>query len=566
MFLRTFRGSVSRRELHNLLRLVLVLMGLVLFYSFVFRLLMAYEGQQHSWFTGVYWTLTTMSTLGFGDVVFTTDAGRLFSLFVLVSGVVFMLVLLPFTFIEFFYAPWMAANAASRVPRTIPAEITGHVILTFYGSVASVLIDKLKQFNYPYVVVLPELEEALRLDDQGICAIHGELDDPETYQRVRVERAALIATTRSDIVNTTVVFTVRGITQTTPIVATAREEASIEVLKLAGCTRVLSLTDLMAEALARRAIGGGRVSHVIGRIDDLVITEIDAASTSLTGKTLEEARRATGTSIVGLWDRGHFEIGRPESVIAPTSVLVMAGSTNQIREFDRRCQADRRTSKSTPVVIIGGGRVGRATAAALMRRNIDYRVIEILPERIRDREKYILGSGADKLALQAAGFDDAATVIITTRDDEANIYLTINCRLLRPDIQIICRSSIERNVTALHRAGSDFVMSYASMGANALFNLLQRNDLLMIAEGLDVFKVRVPAQLAGKSLGEADIRHKTGCSVIGIDVDERTIASPEPDAVLPAGGEIVLIGTPTGEMEFLKQFPVAVEPSRPEDA
>jgi Trk K+ transport system NAD-binding subunit len=521
---------------------------------------MAYEGQQHSWVTGIYWTLTTMSTLGYGDVTFVTDVGRLFSMLVLISGVVFMLVLLPFTFIEFFYAPWMAANAASRVPRTIPEETKGHVILTFYGPVASVLIEKLKQFKYPYVVVLPELEDALRLGDQGIRAVHGELDDPETYRRVRVEQAAMVATTRSDIVNTTVVFTVRGITQRTPIVATAREETSIEILKLAGCSRVLSLTDLMAEALARRAIGGDRLSHVIGRIDDLVITEIDAARTSLIGQTLEEARRITGTSIVGLWARGHFEIGRPESVIEQTSVLVMAGSPSQIREFDSRCRGDNRAAKSAPVIIIGGGRVGRATAVALTRRNIDYRIVEQLPERIRDPEKFVLGSGADKSVLQEAGFGEAATVIITTRDDETNIYLTISCRLLRPDIQIISRSSLERNVAALHRAGSDFVMSYASMGANALFNLLQRSDVLMIAEGLDVFKVRVPAQLVGKSLAEAKIRHKTGCSVIGIDTHERTIPSPEPDAVLPDGGEIVLLGTPAGEMEFLRLFPGAAEP------
>jgi Trk K+ transport system NAD-binding subunit len=206
------------------------------------------------------------------------------------------------------------------------------------------------------------------------------------------------------------------------------------------------------------------------------------------------------------------------------------------------------------VIIIGGGRVGRATALALQRRGIDYRIVEQLPERIRDPHKYVLGSGADKAVLRQAGFDQAATVIITTHDDETNIYLTIHCRLLRPDIQIISRSSLERNVAPLHRAGSDFVMSYASMGANALFNLLQRSDLLMIAEGLDVFKVPVPAQLAGKTLAEADLRHKTGCSVIGIDSHEKTMTNPSPDSVLPGEGEIVLIGTPAGETEFLKLF------------
>lgn len=45
-----------------------------------------------------------MSTLGFGDITFHTDLGRAFSMLVVISGLMFLLVLMPFTFIEFFYA------------------------------------------------------------------------------------------------------------------------------------------------------------------------------------------------------------------------------------------------------------------------------------------------------------------------------------------------------------------------------------------------------------------------------------------------------------------------------
>jgi K+/H+ antiporter YhaU regulatory subunit KhtT len=110
-------------------------------------------------------------------------------------------------------------------------------------------------------------------------------------------------------------------------------------------------------------------------------------------------------------------------------------------------------------------------------------------------------------------------------------------------------------VSALNRAGADIVMSYASMGSNALFNLLQRSDLLMIAEGLDVFKVPVPRELAGKRLAELDLRQRTNCSIIGIDFEDKTMTNPGPDSELPAAGEIVLIGTPAGEAEFLRLYP-----------
>lgn len=557
LLLRAAADTFRKRHFIALLRFVLILLALVSVYSLVFQILMAYEGQQHSWVTGFYWTLSTMSTLGYGDISFVSDAGRVFSIVVLLSGIIFMLVLLPFTFIEMFYEPWMIARSASRVPRAAPADMSGHVILTFYGPVAAALIDKLAHFNYPYVVVLPDHEEVLVLRDEGINAICGELNDPDTYRRARVEHAALVATTRPDVVNTSVVFTIRGITTKTPVIATAREDASREILRLAGCNRVLDLTHLMAEGLARRAIGGDQFSHVVGQIDDLLIAEVDAARTTLVGKSYLDAQWQTSVSIVGFWARGHFEVGQQDAIVDANTVLVMAGSAAQLEEFDANYRSQSEPDAAAPVVIIGGGRVGRATAAALGRRGIDYRVVEQMVDRVRDPDKYIHGSGADRVTLRAAGIERAPTVIITTRDDETNIYLTIFCRLLRPDIQIISRATFERNVAALHRAGSDIVMSYASMGANALFNLLHRSDLLMVAEGLDVFKVTVPRELAGKTLAEANIRHRTQCSVIGIDSNDQTQTNPGPDSLLPHDGEIVLIGTPEGETEFLRQFPAA---------
>jgi Trk K+ transport system NAD-binding subunit len=548
-------GISRRRNFRALLRFVLILLGLVILFSTLFQVLMTFEGQRHSWVTGFYWTLSTMSTLGYGDISFTSDPGRAFSMLVLLSGIIFMLVLLPTTFIELFYEPWMEARAVNQVPRRVRPDTQGHVILTFYGPVASALIDKLVQFKYPYVVILPEMTEVTRLCDRGINAIYGELDDPETFRQAAVEQAAMVATTRADIVNTSVVFTVRGITTRTPVIATAREPASVDILRLAGCSRVLDLTRLMAEPLARRAIGGNQFTHVVGQIDDQLIAEVVASRTTLVGQPYPEAQAETSLSIVGFWARGHFEVGQPESVVDANTVLVMAGSRAQLNEFDQCYRASTDTVSTSPVIIIGGGRVGRSTGAVLERRGMDYRIVEQLPERIPNQEKYVLGSGADKAVLKQAGIDEASTVIITTRDDETNIYLTIYCRLLRPDVQIICRATLERNVAALHRAGSDIVMSYASMGANALFNLLQRSDLLMVAEGLDVFKVRVPKDLAGKTLAEAKFRERASCSVIGIDTEHKTTTNPDPDTVLPEEGEFVLIGTPAGETEFLKLYP-----------
>ena len=147
-----------------------------------------------------------------------------------------------------------------------------------------------------------------------------------------------------------------------------------------------------------------------------------------------------------------------------------------------------------------------------------------------------------------------SAVVITTHDDAVNVYLTLYCRRLRPDIQIISRATLERTVHTLHRAGADFVISEASMGANAIFNVFHRSDILLLAEGLDVFKVTVPAVLAGKSIGESAVRKETGCSIIAIHNGPKPLVNPHPATTLPAGAELILIGTADAEQQFLDRF------------
>lgn len=544
----------SRRNLKILGQYLLLLVAMITVYSVLFHYLMAWEGRQYSWITGVYWTLTVMSTLGFGDITFHTDLGLVFSIVVLLSGTLLLLVLLPFTFIQFFYAPWMEAQEAARAPRQIPAETTGHVVLTHYGPVDAALIKKLSQYQYPYVVLVPEVSRALQLHDLDLNVVVGDLDDPDTYRRLLIDKAALLATTQNDVVNTNVAITVREVSTEVPIVATAADVASVDILELAGCTRVLQLASMMGKSLARRVIGQDTKTHVIGQFDDLLIAEAGVSGTPLVGRRLREIglRDHVNVTVAGVWERGRFEAATAETMINPSTVLVLAGTRSQLDDYDALFCIYR--SSEHPVIILGGGRVGTATADGLGSQGVDYRIVEKATDLMTVDEKWILGDAADLETLKQAGIMESPSVVITTHDDAVNVYLTLYCRRLREDIQIISRSTLERNIDTLHRAGADFVISEASMGANAIFNLLHRSDVLLLAEGLDVFKVPVPASLAGKTLANSSLRKETGCSVIAIDTRNGAQVNPHPGATLPANGELILIGSVESERRFLDRY------------
>lgn len=539
----------------NIKRLARFLFGLfilIIVYTILFHFIMLYEGQQHSWITGFYWTLTVMSTLGFGDITFMSDLGRVFSVVVLLSGMISLLVLLPFTFIEFFYAPWLEAQSKARAPRELPEDTADHVIITHFEPISASLIEKLDNYNYEYVLLFDDLSQALTYHDQGFRVVFGNLDDPETYRKLRVEQAAMVVTLGNDMVNSNLANTVREMDEDVVIVSTANSSHSLDLLKMAGANHVIQLGKMLGRSLSRRTIGQDSRVHVVGRFDNLVVAEATVYKTPLVGKTLRESgiREKMGINVVGIWERGAFMKPDPDAPIKNESVLLMAGSVDQLRTYDEYMAIYKASEQ--PVIIVGAGRVGRGTAEAFEERGMDYRVVDQNPERIKDNNKYILGSAQELETLEKAGIRDAPCIIITTHDDDMNIYLTIYARRLRPNIQIISRSTLQQNISTLHRAGADFVMSYATLGANAIFNILERNDVVMIAEGLNVFTVPTPHTLGGKKIVDSAVRQQTGCSILAVNKDGHQTINPPPDMVIPGESELVLIGNLEAEQAFIE--------------
>jgi Trk K+ transport system NAD-binding subunit len=552
------RIGQQRSNMRLLIKFMLVLIFLFVVYSVLFHLLMVYEGRQYSWITGFYWTLTTMSTLGFGDITFGSDIGRLFSVVVLISGIVFLLVMLPFTFIQFFYAPWLEEQNKARAPRAVSETMSGHVILTHFDEVAVNLIEKLNQYGVAYVIVTPELQNALDWHDQGFQVVVGELDDPQTYRRLRIDRAALVVVMNDDILGTNIIYTLREACDSVVTATNADFEDSVDILRLAGSTHVFQFTHMLGNALARRVLGVSMKANVIGRFDQLIIAEAPAMRTWLQGKTLAESRlrQATGVTVVGLWEQGRFMIPTPQTRIDESTVLVLAGTETQLDRFDRSIAftADEGPNNA-PVIVLGGGRVGQSVAEALGARGIDFRVVEKQSGIAAQDTRYIRGSAGDLGVLEKAGIRETPSIIITTHDDNLNIYLTIYCRRLRPDAQIISRASLDRNIKTLHRAGANLVMSFSSMVTTTIMNLLEPQQMLMLSEGLNVFRIGLNPKLENKALLNIQVRETTGCSIVAVKRKDELMINPDPAIVLERGDELVLIGSAESEKMFTEKYP-----------
>jgi len=549
----------AKRNLSALRTYLYFLFAIIAVYSVLFHILMAVvEDQQHSWLTGLYWTLTVMSTLGFGDITFHSDIGRLFSLVVLGSGVFLLLIMLPFAFIRFFYAPWLEAQIRAKAPRRLPDHVRDHVIIARQDSISSGLIRKLKFNNIPYVVLEPDTVVAAQLRDDGFSVVAGEVDDPETYKAVNVHQARLLLANADDPTNTNILLTVRSLNSTVPIIALAEEEDSLDIFSLSGATYPLPLKMRLGEQLATRVSVGSGTAHVVGRFKDLLIVEFLVHDSNLSGISLREARlrERTGMNVVGIWEGGHLQPVRPDQSLADTAVPVAIGTEEQVDKLNTLLGSANNQHHS--VLVIGGGKVGRCTAAALMKRGITVRLLDrdpaLRPQLETCCDHVTIGDAADRATIDRAGIGEVSAVALTTNDDAQNIHLAVYCRRLRPQLNIVSRVTRERNIEAIYRAGADFVLSYASLGREYITAYLLGREPVMVGEGADFYSVKVPPALAGKTLAESGIGAQTGLVVIAIETDLETLSNPPASTLLVPASRLLMLGTHAQRERFAEFF------------
>ncbi|MCG8632359.1 MAG: NAD-binding protein [Desulfobacterales bacterium] len=552
-----FKNKESKRNVVFLTQFLVFLASVITIYSVLFHYLMQAEGREFSWITGFYWTLTVMSTLGFGDITFHSDIGLIFTLLVLISGIVLLLIMLPFSFIQFFWAPWLDAQTKARTPRKVSKGTKDHIIITNYCVTTEALVKKLTKLGYDYVLIENDLQAALDLHDNGYKVILGAPDDQKTYERINVHDAALIVVLSDDLTNTNISFTIREINKSVPIVTSCDNINSLDILNFPEKMRVFQFMDMLGIDLAQRTMGGLLGTHIIGQFEDFYIAETLASDTALVGRTIAETqlRQSVGVNIVGIWTRGVYRPPSPGTVIDKSTILLLAGSQESLDKYDQIHSNDIDPGMiEAPVLILGGGRVGKAALEFLEIHGQQYTVVEKNKGAAKRLKNCIVGDAADIKVLKEAGIDHAKSVVITTHNDAMNIYLTFYCRQLNPNIQIISRAEEQHNVSKLHTAGGDLVLSYATMSANAILDQLHPQEASMFSEGLNIFTVQIGQNLVGQSLVTANIREETGCSVIGLKRSGSMVTTPDPKLAFTSKDELVLIGTLEAEALFRKKY------------
>jgi len=546
-----FMRGRARQNLRALTLYCAFLAAMILIYAALFRTLMWHlEGREFSFIAGVYWTITVMTTLGFGDITFHSDLGYIFAAVVTVSGVVFLLIILPFGLISLFLAPWIEHRLRSRLSWELPPTAAGHVVIFGLDATTRAFIRKLQARHIPYLVVTPDHDEALRLEDEGVRVVCGAPTDAGVLAAVRVAAARYVVANLSDPENVTICLSVRSQCQT-PIAAFVDDPEHGALLRQAGANQVIPLHKILGRYLAIRSTTCGALAHVLDSFGELQIAEIPVHGTPFAGDTLGNARvrQRTGLAVIGVWERGCFSVPTRETPLKDDALLVLAGTRSQLESLER---ITGESAEDDLVFILGHGRIGCAAASFLERRPVPFILVDREENPACAEHVPIYGDATVRRVMLNAGVERARGMIITTNDDTINVFLTLASRHLLPHIRLVARANSDESVEQLYMAGADFVVSNASVGTSILLNILESKASAFLTEGITVFRRQLPKALAGRNIADSKLRPRTGCSIVALEPSGggETVVAPPPETLLTEGATLILIGTPAQEERF----------------
>ena len=532
---------------------VLGLFGIILAYTLGYDYLMrTVENNPQPFTRSLRVVIETFTTTGYGsDAPWSTDVMRLFVVFMDITGVVLIFLTLPVLVF-----PLFEEAMTTTAPTAAERDLRDHVVICQFTPRGETLVTELESWDVDYVIVEADRDRANDLYDEGFHVIHADPQSVQGLERAGLRNARALVADASDQVNTSIILTAREVDEDIRTVSVVKEPDRAKYHDLAGADAVLSPRSLLGESLASKVTTG--VSTTLGDAieigEDFDIAELPVhRGSGLVGTTLAESgiREETGVNVIGAWLHGEFvSPPSPETELDGSTVLLASGTARQLEALKSMTLSSVRGFRRGETVVIGYGEVGQTIAGKLREADVNHTVLDQ-----RDVEGVdVVGDATDPDNLLAAGVDDARTVILALSEDTDTEFATLVIRDLNPDIEIIARAEESENVKKMYRAGVDYVLALATVSGRMLAStILEDEDVISMDQQVEIIRTDAGG-LAGTTLGDAEVRARTGCTVVAVERNGTVLTDLGPDVEFDRGDSLVIAGTDAGVTRFKQLY------------
>ncbi len=297
----------------------------------------------------LYMTIITISTVGFKEVGQLSNGGRIFTIFLILGGIVVITSGISLIFSSIIEGTFGEIIRRQRMEKKL-AKIRNHFIICGFGAVGEDVVNEFIRENKPFVLIEKDKNVLNKLlkEFPGTILVIGDATDDEILKNAQIEKAkGVLAVLGKTADNLYICLSARSLNAKLRIIARVIESESIDKLKKAGADYVFSPEKIggirLAAAALKPAVTSFLDAIIRGEYLDLVLNEVEVQEhSSIVRKTLQESEISKNIGIIisaiksANTDKLIFNPSS-KTIINPGDILIVFGSLDQIKQLKKIC-------------------------------------------------------------------------------------------------------------------------------------------------------------------------------------------------------------------------------------
>jgi voltage-gated potassium channel len=297
------------------------------------------------WIDAAYMTVITLATVGFLEVHELGDRGRLFTITLILLGVISIGYIVN-RFTEALIQGYFQAGIRQQQQKRLMESLSGHYIICGFGRMGRQTALEFKSEGVPFVVSDSDVEPIQFAQQLGYPCLQGDATLDATLLRLGVERATcIIAALPSDAENLYTVLSAKTLNPAIRAISRASNEEAVQKLQRAGADAVISPYITGGKRMAAAALRPQVMDFVDGILSGSDRTfymeefEIDTETCPHIGESLRDARlrSRSGALVLAIRRTNGQLISGPtaDSLLLPGDHLICIGTAEQIQRLNQ---------------------------------------------------------------------------------------------------------------------------------------------------------------------------------------------------------------------------------------
>jgi voltage-gated potassium channel len=321
-------SSLEKFSFNATRKAFLMVVGIVLFgvSGYIFL-------EDYSLLEAIYMTILTMSTVGFAEVKPLSDAGRVFTIFLILSSLSVFTYFLTLISKYILDGDFINQYRKYKMQQKI-STLTNHVIICGFGRNGKEAATVLTNSGVP-VIVIEEKSNKTDLHDSKIIVVEGDATKDELLIQCNIAKAkSLITTLPNDADNVYVVLAARELNSKINIISRASNDVSVKKLKTAGANNII-MPDKLGGAQMATLVLSPDIKELLDimsiqnneefSIKEYIVTrELNLAALNI--------RRKTGSTILAIKNKKQDYILNPilDAPVFPGEKIIAMGNNKQL--------------------------------------------------------------------------------------------------------------------------------------------------------------------------------------------------------------------------------------------